>query len=228
MTTAGIWQYTLPLATTVLLLGLLSALLPVQAGVDAALGKTYSIGERDFLEVIREKLQAKQDSGEIAAMQQAMQATVRHTVENPAPVPGITRATQAATRHYDPAVIAPNGIRDAEGNEVIKAGTQVNPLDFISFSKVLLFIDGRDPQQAAYAERYYRDSHKPVKVVLVGGSYMKLMREWKRPVFYDQGGYLTRRLAITAVPALVYQDKPSDNTLRIDTIVLPQDTRGQP
>ncbi|WP_287600053.1 type-F conjugative transfer system protein TraW [Thiothrix sp.] len=187
----------------------------------AALGKTYPIAERDFLEVIHERLQAKQAAGEIDAMQQAMRATALNTIENPTPVPGINRATQAQTHYYDPSVVAEKAIHDASGKVVVAAGTRVNPLEYLGLSKVLLFIDGSDAQQLAYADDYYQTSNKPVKVILVGGSYMQVMRQWKRPVYFDQGGYLTQRLAIKHVPTLVYQDKPTDSVLRIDSIVLP-------
>jgi conjugal transfer pilus assembly protein TraW len=201
--------------------------MPAQTGLGAALGKTYPIAERDFLDVIRERLQAKQDSGELAAMQKAMVDTAKHTIENPLPVPGIARATKAETHYYDPSVTAPNDIRDADGDVVVKAGTSVNPLEYVGLSKVLLFIDAADGQQVSYAAQYYKDSKKPVKVILTGGSYMALMRQWKRPVYFDQGGYLTGRLRITQVPTLVYQETPVATELRIDTVALP-DGGGKP
>jgi conjugal transfer pilus assembly protein TraW len=43
-------------------------------------------------------------------------------------------------------------------------------------------------------------------VILTGGSYLDLMRRWKRPVFFDQQGTLTDKLGIRHVPALVTQD----------------------
>lgn len=202
------------------LLGLLLSAVPLHAGLDAAIGKTYPIAERDFLEVIRERLQAKQDSGELAAMQTAMQDKARHSIENPTPIAGITRASKPDTRYYDPSVTASQDIRDADGNIVVKAGTQANPLDYMGLSKVLLFIDARDKQQVRYADHYYKTSKKPVKVILVAGSYMALMRQWQRPVFYDQGGNLTGKFQITHVPALVYQESPDATVLRIDTVAL--------
>ncbi|WP_308873998.1 type-F conjugative transfer system protein TraW [Thiothrix subterranea] len=164
--------------------------------------------ERDFLKVIQAKLTAKQESGELARWQQAMTTQALDTLKHPTPIPGISRATRTETRYYDPSVTATHDSHDADGKLIVKAGTRANPLDYLGFSKVLLFIDARDPQQTAYADQYYRDSRKPVKVVLVGGSWLELMRQWQRPVFYDQKWFLTSRLAITRVPALVYQESP--------------------
>ena len=48
------------------------------------------------------------------------------------------------------------------------------------------------------------------------GSYLELMRRWKRPVFFDQQGTLTDKLGIRHVPALVSQE---GKRLRIDEIL---------
>jgi conjugal transfer pilus assembly protein TraW len=53
-------------------------------------------------------------------------------------------------------------------------------------------------------------------VILTGGSYLELMRQWKRPVFYDQQGALTEKLGIRHVPALVSQE---GNKLKIEEIL---------
>lgn len=195
---------------------------------DAALGTTYPIAERDLLEVIHERLQARQDSGELATLQQQMVQSAKDKVENPPPLAGIRTATKPSTHWYDPTVTAPADIRDTDGNVVVKAGTTVNPLDYMGLNKVLLFIDARDKRQVAWADRAYHGSSKPTKVVLVAGSYMALMRQWKRPVFFDQAGYLCQRLGIHEVPARVWQEKPTDTELRIDTVVLADSKGGKP
>ena len=51
--------------------------------------------------------------------------------------------------------------------------------------------------------------------ILVGGSYLDLMKSWRMPVYFDQQGLLTRRLGITQVPALVSQE---GLRLRIDEL----------
>lgn len=56
-----------------------------------------------------------------------------------------------------------------------------------------------------------------MKPILVGGSYLDLMKAWNRQVFYDQEGALVRKLGITAVPAIVSQE---GNRLRIDEVVV--------
>ena len=54
-----------------------------------------------------------------------------------------------------------------------------------------------------------------VREILIGGSYLDLMRRWKQTVYYDQQGLLTARLGIRQVPARVTQD---GQRLRIDEL----------
>jgi conjugal transfer pilus assembly protein TraW len=92
----------------------------------------------------------------------------------------------------------------------------VNPLDTVSLSKQLLFIDARDASQVGRAKTTLEERQGKVKLILTGGSYLDLMRRWKRPVFYDQQGQLTEKLGIRHVPALVSQE---GKRLRIDEIL---------
>lgn len=81
----------------------------------------------------------------------------------------------------------------------------------------LLFFDARDPRQVQRARELIDTYQGRVKPILVGGSYLDLMKAWNRQVFYDQEGALVRKLGITAVPAIVSQE---GNRLRIDEVVV--------
>ena len=54
-----------------------------------------------------------------------------------------------------------------------------------------------------------------MKPILVGGEPLKLMRQWKREIFYDQGGVLSRKFLLKQSPAIVSQE---GKRLRIDEI----------
>lgn len=90
---------------------------------------------------------------------------------------------------------------------------QVNPFDYDRMTKILLFFDGRD-KQVEFALRVINQSKQEVKPILVAGEPLSLMRKWKRPVYYDQGGRLTRRFFIRQSPVVRQEDK----RLRIDEI----------
>ena len=69
----------------------------------------------------------------------------------------------------------------------------------------------------AFAKRFMAESKLPVKPILIGGAPLKLMREWKREVFYDQGGALSKRFSIAQSPAVVTQE---GKRLRVDEVRL--------
>ncbi len=202
--------------TTFLLL-LLSLLLPA-AGLHADnVGPVYAITEPDLLKTLLGKLKEKERSGELARLQEeAKQRSIR-AIENPAPVPGLSKAATARTFYYDPSITVTRNVTDAKGKLLVPAGTRVNPLDYVSLSKKLFFFDARDKAQVRQAEDLIRRLDGRVKPILTGGSYMGLMRQWKRKVYFDQQGTLVKKFGIEHVPALVGQE---GTMLRIDEIVL--------
>ena len=180
------------------------------------IGPVYAITEPSLIEVIQAKLREMQANGGLERLQRESQARIHREVEQPTPVAGITRATKARSFHFDPSIEVPYPITDSEGRVIVAPGTRVNPLDTVSLSRPLLFIDARDTAQLDRAQRLLGERKGQLKVILTGGSYLDLMRRWKLPVFYDQQGHLTTQLGIRQVPALVTQD---GKRLRIDELL---------
>ena len=181
------------------------------------IGPTYPIAEQNLLEHITAKLKEKERSGEIARLQQQARARATATVNNPPPVPGLKAAESARTFYFDPSVRLPQNVLDDRGHVLFAAGTVKNPLDVVSMSKHLLFFDGRDARQVRRARELIDHYRGRVKPILVGGSYLNLMKSWQIPVYYDQQGLLVRKLGITAVPAIVSQE---GSRLLIDELAL--------
>lgn len=188
----------------------------IQAQDLGVIGPVYPIAEPSLLEVITAKLRDAEKDGLLSRLQSEAQANVRHAIEQPAPASGVSRTTKPRTFYYDPSVVVPYAITDAEGKVLVTPGTRVNPLDTVSLSKKLLFFDARDLEQLRRAQGILHQHQGKVKLILTGGSYLDLMRRWKRPVFYDQQGQLIEKLGIQQVPALVYQE---GKRLRIDEIL---------
>ena len=202
------WRVALSVATTCL-----AALANAQdLGV---IGPVYPIAEPSLLEVILSKLRDAETSGLLAKLQRDAQSSARRAVEQPQAITNVKRTRTARTFYYDPSIVVPYAITDAEGRIIVAPGTKVNPLDTVSLSKRLLFFDARDPQQLTRARTLIDQHHGRVKLILTGGSYLDLMRRWKLPVFFDQQGVLTEKLRIRHVPALVYQE---GKRLRIDEL----------
>ncbi len=198
----------------------LAGLLIMQTGFACAedlgvIGKTYDIEERDLIEVIQNKLRRMEKTGELAKFQNDYKNRVIDGIERPKPIPGIKATNIADTHYYDPSMVTDKDIADATGRILYPRGTRVNALDYIGWNKYLLFIDGRDERQLAFSKQVTAASDKPVKLVLVAGEPLALMRKLKIQIFYDQGGKLTRRFNITQVPAIVRQE---GKRLRIDEL----------
>ena len=189
---------------------------PTRAQDLGVIGPVYPIAEPSLLEVILGKLRAAEQDGTLARLQRDAQARARRAVDEPAPVAGLGRARQARRFHHDPSIVVQEAILDSDGRVIVPPGTVVNPLDTVTLSQALLFIDARDREQVESARKLIDERQGKVKVILTGGSYLDLMRRWQRPVFYDQQGALTTRLGIRHVPALVTQD---GRRLRIDELL---------
>jgi len=180
------------------------------------IGPVYPIAEPSLLEVIVAKLREADASGALARLQRDAQANVARALEEPSPIARVTKTTRARSFYYDPSIVVSYPITDADGSVIVAPGTKLNPLDTVSLSKSLLFIDARDAAQVDRARKLLDERGAKVKVILTGGSYLDLMRRWKRPVFFDQQGSLTERLGIRHVPAIVSQE---GKRLRIDEIL---------
>ena len=89
-----------------------------------------------------------------------------------------------------------------------------NPLDSVALRVPLLFLDGDDPAQIAWALRQDPNA----KLILVKGAPLELMKARQRRFYFDQGGNLTEKFGIRAVPARVRQN---GRVLEVSEIALP-------
>ncbi|VVT00645.1 type-F conjugative transfer system protein TraW [Erythrobacter sp. EC-HK427] len=200
-----------------LLLSLLPILLlPASAGARdyGQHGAVFPVVERDLLAQIQSRLVAMERSGETARLNEQLKARTLARVERPAAVAGIVHARADRSWLFDPTIVLQQDIRGARGELIHAAGTRVNPLDSVALRSDLLFLDGDDAQQVAWA---LGQQGRP-KLVLVNGAPLALMRARQRRFYFDQQGTLTSYFGIRAVPARVRQQ---GRRLEVSEIVLP-------
>lgn len=120
---------------------------------------------------------------------------------------GLSKAKETRIFYYDPTYIISEDLKDHTGQIFYKKGTQLNPLETVSLSQNLLFFDGDDDEQVAFAKENLKEklAENSVKLILVKGAPLVLSEELKVPVYFDQSGLLTKKLRIHHVPALVTQ-----------------------
>jgi conjugal transfer pilus assembly protein TraW len=112
-------------------------------------------------------------------------------------------------------------IRDQKGNLIAPAGQRINPLDFVSIRQDLVFIDGDDSEQLAWATTRYTDLK--AKIIFVRGSPVEQMTAKKRRFYFDQQGKLTSRFGIEHTPAVVTQ---AGKVMRVSEVVLKSGSPG--
>jgi len=200
-----------------LVLGLMLGATGARAMDLGVIGPTYEISEPHLLQMIEQRLRAKERSGELGRLEAQVRERGIATVKNPPPVTGLRATETVRTFYFDPSFTLDRNILGPQGELLFAAGTRKNPLEVVSLSRHLLFFDARDPRQVGRARQLIALYQGRVKPILVGGSYLDLMQSWHVPVYYDQQGLLTRRLGITQVPALVSQE---GLRLRIDELAV--------
>lgn len=179
-------------------------------------GPVYPIGERSLLAVIEQRLASLRDSGELARLEAAARRRLEGYVREPDGV-ALPRAVDYRVRLDDPSLTVPHAIRDHRGEVIHPAGTVVNPLDHVTLSRRLLFFDGHDPGQVAWARALHLSAPSRSKPILTRGSPVALIEAWGTWIYFDQHGRLVERLRIEALPAVVSQEGAH---LRIEEIPL--------
>ena len=167
-------------------------------------GQVFPIVEPDLLATIEAKLQRLQAEGEIDRMNAALAKRTEARVRRPKPVAGITPASEARTWAYDPTITIERDVQDQKGNYIARRGQTVNPLDFTAVTQALVFVDGDNDAEMAWATTTYSDLK--AKIILVSGSPIDEMTQRQRRFYFDQEGRLTGKLGIRHTPAIAVQD----------------------
>ena len=185
-------------------------------------GAVFPVLETDLLSVIQAKLKRMESSGAIERANKELARRTEARVRRPQRVAGVHAAASSRRWSFDPTITVSEDIRDNKGRVVVARGTRVNPLDTIGLRQRLVFLDGDDPAQLAWALR--TTTALNAKLILIGGSPFEAMKSAQRRFFFDQGGTLTKKFGIEAVPATVEQ---SGRVLKVSEIALQPKNGGR-
>lgn len=173
----------------------------VRAADYGQMGQTFPIIEADLLTTIETKLRTLEANGGIERLQREMQEQAVASVRRPKRVDGMTPAITKREWLFDPSIVTEDDIVDAKGNLIAARGTRVNPLDMVQLSQALVFIDGDNAAELAWAVKTWSDVR--AKIIFVSGSPFDAMKPWQRRFYFDQGGTLTGKFGIRHTPAVV-------------------------
>lgn len=165
-------------------------------------GPLFTIEEEDMIEVLKRRLLHLKESGKLEQAEKDFKEKAQKRILEPMKVAHITPTTHTRVFYVDPTLVVagdialPEGI--AHGGHVLaRKGDRINPLHHVKPSKGLLFIDGENTAHVDYA----RNVLDAFDIVLVNGKPLALEEKLNVPVFFDQGGIITKRYGIKHVPA---------------------------
>ncbi len=116
-------------------------------------GDLWPVREQDMLQLITQRLQSLQSSGQWDQTMDAFKQRVIENSQRPAPVEGIKRAEKYEQRWFDPSIRLTEDLKDNEGRVFARKGDVVNPLKTVPFVQTLYFINGDDADQLAWMKR---------------------------------------------------------------------------
>jgi len=170
-------------------------------------GANYPVAEESILL----SLQRKFAELDLKKEEERMRSIAEERVRNPAPVSGIIPAKETREFWHDPTYILTEDAVLPCGRVLYKAGTRVNPLDYMDLDRRLFFIDGREEKQLEWLkDQLLLGSSSGAKkiedrIILVGGSPPEVQDKLGFEVYFDQGGELTTRFGIRGSPAVAEQ-----------------------
>ncbi|NDA91444.1 MAG: conjugal transfer protein TraW, partial [Alphaproteobacteria bacterium] len=151
-------------------------------------GANYPVAEESILLSLQRKFAALDLKKEGERMRNIAEERVR----NPAPVSGIMPAKETREFWHDPTYILTEDALLPCGQVLYKAGTRVNPLDYMNLDRRLFFIDGREEKQVEWLRgQLLPDNSSGVKkiedrIILVGGSPPEVQDKLGFEVYFDQ------------------------------------------
>lgn len=170
------------------------------------IGEIYPIVEVDFLTFIQNRIIALQRHGQFLTLQKSLQQQALHYRDRPMPVAEIYHAKKTKSWLFDPSIIINHDIVTPEGKVFINKGTRINPLVTISLTKTLILYDADDPMEVSWVKALDQKLKAKTKLILVRGSVLSEEKHFKRVIYFDQNGVLTRHFQIKHVPALIEQE----------------------
>jgi conjugal transfer pilus assembly protein TraW len=163
-------------------------------------GQVYPIEEEDPVEHLRRTTQSLTEL-DLHEVDGRLQKHYVKQLREPTPLT-LPTSISYEVHYFNPACRAKHDIKDAAGKIVVSKEAFYNPLDHFCLKEPLLFFAGNDPAQLEWA----KSLGEHTKWILISGRPLDLEEQEKRPVYFDQNGFLVQKLKISTVPARVSQE----------------------
>jgi conjugal transfer pilus assembly protein TraW len=170
------------------------AAFPVQAIELGTVGRTYPITEKDALTEIEGRASSV-DWKKLYSM-------VKPENYRPENLQDLPRAQKARSFLVDMTYTLKSDIPDGKGGILYPAGYSFNPLDYVTFKKSLVVIDGTDREQVSWFAHSKYMGQPYIMLLITGGSTTDLQKQLQQPVFYATRPII-QRFDLVAVPSVI-------------------------
>jgi len=179
-------------------IALLVCSLSVQAKDIGTFGMTYRIAERDALAEIEER--ARQ-----VDWHKVLDKRKVENFQGPPDMVRLPRAKRNRSFPVDMTYTTEIDVPDGKGGILYPKGYTFNPLDYVTYPKTLVVIDGTDPEQVKWFAASEYDKRLDVTLLLTEGSFGSVSKKISRPLFYADRK-MVDRLKLKAVPSVIRQN----------------------
>lgn len=194
------------LAVIALVLGISSA----QAKVIGTYGTTYRITERDALAEIEAR--ARQ-----VDWNKVLDKRKVENYQGPPDKASLPRAKRSRSFPVDMTYTTEIDVPDGKGSILYPKGYTFNPLDYVTYPKTLVIINGTDPDQVKWFAASEYDKRLDVTLLLTEGNFGTVSKRISRPLFYADSKMI-ERLKLKAVPSVI---KQKGRLMEVTEVALP-------
>ena len=175
----------------VIVIALLLGTASVQAKVLGTYGMTYQISENDALAEIEARARQVDWS-------KVLDKKKVENYQGPPDRMSLPRAKRSRSFLVDMTYTTEIDVPDGKGGILYPKGYTFNPLDYVTYPKTLVVINGSDPEQVKWLAGSEYDKRLDVTLLLTEGNFKTVAKKVSRPVFYADRKII-ERLKLKAV-----------------------------
>ena len=183
--------------TGVIVIALLLGTASVHAKVLGTYGITYQISEKDALAEIEARARQVDWS-------KVLDKKKVENYQGPPDRMSLPRAKRNRSFLVDMTYTTEIDVPDGKGGILYPKGYTFNPLDYVTYPKTLVVINGTDPEQVKWLAGSEYDKRLDVTLLLTEGNFKTVAKKVSRPVFYADRKII-ERLKLKAVPSIIRQ-----------------------
>ena len=160
-------------------------------------GRTYPIAEKDALTEIEER--ARQVNWEKVLDKRKLE-----NFQGPPDKATLPRAQRGQVRQVDMTYTAEIDVPDGKGGILYPKGYTFNPLDFITYPKTIIVINGNDKDQVSWFKDSEYSQQMDVTLMITEGAFGVITKKVNRTIFYATTKIINR-FQLAAVPSIIKQ-----------------------